>query len=154
MDPRFYPRALGLDRAMWTEADRNMSEFFMRSWANFAKEEDANPTPIRLFNSILWEPMKTRKLEYLSVNSTNYTTVMHHDYMQKESQFWNDYMPTIIGKIAPTWPPTYQPVEEELRIYRAATWSVLAALIVLLFLTILCSCLYCRAKRHDIEWDK
>lgn len=151
MDTRFYPSYLRLEKARWTEADRNMSQFFMEAWANFAKGrkgEKANPTPYALFNTILWQSMEPRLLQYLSVNTTNYTSVMFRDYMQKACQFWNDYVPYLIKQETPTWPPMYEPGEVELRIYRAATWSILASLIVLLFLVFLCSCLYCRAKRY------
>lgn len=37
MDPKLYPSILNLEEARWTEADRNLSQFFMASWANFAK---------------------------------------------------------------------------------------------------------------------
>ncbi|CAG2118298.1 unnamed protein product, partial [Medioppia subpectinata] len=129
------------------------------------------PTPYALFNTILWKPMDEKNLQYLSINSTNYTgywqtstwessdlnsinmnawstSSMWRDYKQKACQFWNDYIPVMVGRIPPTWPPTYEPYEEELRIYRAATWSILAALIVLIVLVFMCSCLYCRAKSY------
>ncbi|XP_054158093.1 neuroligin-2-like [Oppia nitens] len=204
MDSRFHPSSLQLDQAVWTEADRNMSQLIMESWANFARYPNCRlphdslrpplqpppppipaenldnlrrvspanwcgPTPFALFNTILWEPMNQKNLQYLSINSTNYTgywqtttwennqlsninlnawstSVMWRDYKQKASQFWNHYMPSIVDRVPPTWPPTYEPYEIELRLYRSATWSVLAALVVLLVLVFLCSCLYCRAK--------
>lgn len=37
MDSKLYPSMLNLEVARWTEADRNLSQFFMASWANFAK---------------------------------------------------------------------------------------------------------------------
>jgi hypothetical protein len=181
MDPRFFPSALQLNQADWTEADRNMSQLIMESWANFAKYPTCKPgnpllcgpTPYALFNTIVWKPMEPQNLQYLSINSTNYTGYWHtstwetnqlnsinmnawststmwRDYKQKACQFWNDYIPAMVDRIPPTWPPTYEPYEEELRLYRAATWSILAALIVLIVLVFLCSCLYCRAKRYRI----
>ena len=180
MDPRFFPSALQLEKAEWTDADRNMSQLIMETWANFAKYPNCRrpgslpfpcgPTPQALFNTILWEPMEEKNLQYLSMNSTNYTglwytstwestdlsphmqpfstSIMWRDYKQKACQFWNDYIPSMIGRVPPTWPPTYEPYELELRVYRAATWSILAALIILVVLVFLCSCLYCRAKRY------
>jgi len=72
----------------------------------------------------------------------------------KACQFWNDYIPAMVDRIPPTWAAhTYEPYEEELRLYRAATWSILAALIVLIVLVFLCSCLYCRAKRLLYIWS-
>lgn len=143
---------------------------------NLEKSRLCGPTPYALFNTIIWKPMERKNLQYLSINSTNSTntglwqtsqwessdlsinmnawstSIMWRDYKQKACQFWNDYIPSLVGKIPPTWPPTYEPYEVELRIYRAATWSVMAALIVLLFLVLLCSCLYCRAKRYSFCW--
>lgn len=128
------------------------------------------PTPYALFNTILWQPMTKGNLIYLAMNSTNYTTnmqvttnfedgnfnpvtnpystsVMWRDYKQKVAQFWNSYIIRLVGRVPPTWVPTIEPYMDELRVYKAATWSVLATLIVLLCLTLICSCLYCRAKR-------
>lgn len=144
MDPRFYPPAYKLELARWTEADRNMSQFFMEAWANFAKY--GNPTPQALFNTILWKPVELGNLQYLPVNNTNYTSLMLRDYRQKESQFWNSYIIGLLDKEYVTWPPIFSDVEVELRVYRAATWAILATLIILSFLVILCSCLYCRAR--------
>src|SRR5882757_3749534 len=74
MEARFYPSAFKLDRARWTESDRNISQLFMEAWANFAKGrkgQPANPTPHALFNKILWKPMTLKNLQYLAINSTN-----------------------------------------------------------------------------------
>ncbi|XP_022241664.1 cholinesterase-like isoform X1 [Limulus polyphemus] len=152
MDYNFYPSSLKLSEAKWTQADRNMSRFFMEAWANFAR--DGKPTPT-YFNTISpWEPMTLKNLCYLSVNTTNLTSVMMKDYRQKQSQFWNEYIPSVIEKILPTWPPTFQPYEEELRIYSAALWGVVGAVGLFLILTLLCCCLYCRAKsKHIVNED-
>lgn len=177
MDPRFYPKALKLDLAQWTEQDRNISQLFMETWANFAKKPvctsnawNCGPTPYALFNTIIWKPMSLNNLQYLAINSTNYTTnipftsdwensdwtlitfpystsTMWRNYKQKSAQFWNSYVTQLVDTAPITWMPTVEPYLDELRIYRAATWSILATLIVLLFFTLMCSCLYCRAKR-------
>ncbi|OTF72032.1 neuroligin-4, Y-linked-like protein [Euroglyphus maynei] len=178
MDPRFYPKALKLDLAQWTEQDRNISQLLMETWANFAKKPvctpntwNCGPTPYALFNTIIWKPMSLENLQYLAINSTNYTTnipftsdwensdwtlitfpystsTMWRNYKQKSAQFWNSYVPLLVGTAPITWMPTVEPYFDELRIYRAATWSILATLIVLLFFTLMCSCLYCRAKSY------
>ena len=145
MDPRWYPEKYNLDRAKWSDADRNMSQFFMESWAKFARH--GNPTPQALFNTILWHPMTPKSLQYLSLNTTNYTSVMQLDYRQKFCQFWSDYLPSVAMRSPAIWPHEFLPEQIELRLYRAGMWAVIAVLILLLFLTILCSCLYCRAKR-------
>lgn len=144
MDYRFYPAELKLNQARWTEADRNMSSFFMQSWANFAKY--GNPTPVSVLNQFLWRTTGPQ-MEYLSVNSTNQTNIMFREYRQKQSQFWNEYIHQLRGIRPRLWPLELEPLHEEIRVYRAFTWAVLLLLVVLFFLTVLCSCLYCRAKR-------
>lgn len=37
MDSEFFPRRPRLDRDMWTDNDRNMSHFFMKTFSNFAR---------------------------------------------------------------------------------------------------------------------
>ena len=144
LDPRFYPRAHHVYDISWTQSDRDMSLLFMNSWANFAKYGDPTPSD---FNSIIWKPMSAQSLEYLFINNTNYTSVMERDYRQKYCQFWNDYLPSLFHNLPSSWPPYFQPIEDELRLYRASAWAVIAIMILLLIFSILCSCLYCRAKR-------
>ncbi|XP_053208210.1 neuroligin-4, Y-linked-like isoform X2 [Panonychus citri] len=148
MDDRFYPKMYNLEQAKWKEEDRNMSVFFMKAWADFARHGD--PTPVALFNNILWKPMNPSTLQYLSINTTNYTSVMHRDYKQREAKFWNYYMPELVGQPKPIWPPPYQPLEGELRMYRASLWAIVAILVILTFISALCSCLYCKAKRDRV----
>lgn len=44
-------------------------------------------------------------LKYLNVNTT-YNTTIKQNYRQMESAFWSEYLPTVIGIIVPTYPPT------------------------------------------------
>ncbi|CAG2111725.1 unnamed protein product, partial [Medioppia subpectinata] len=106
MDPRFFPAALNLNLADWTEADRNMSQLIMESWANFARYPSCRPgnpqlcgpTPYALFNTILWKPMDEKNLQYLSINSTNYTG--YWQYMLTDAYFTagNDKMVKLMLK--------------------------------------------------------
>ncbi|GFY37174.1 esterase FE4 [Trichonephila inaurata madagascariensis] len=151
MDPKLYPSDLNLNEARWTEADRNLSMFFMTAWANFAKF--GNPTPAKLFDNILWEPVDLKHMQYLSINSTNFSSVMMSSYHQKESQFWNSFLPTMLKQ--DFFPSTYcQPLyaewEDQKHIYEASLWGVLAAILLSLIFCILCSCLYCRAKSKHV----
>lgn len=146
MDSKFYPSVHKLWDAQWTESDRNMSIFFMKAWADFARY--GNPTPVAVFNNIVWKPMDLKTLQYLSVNTTNYTSIMHRDYKQREAKFWNEYIPRLVDLPRPVWPPPYQPIEVELRMYRASLWAIITILVILIFITSLCSCLYCKAKRY------
>lgn len=145
MDPKYFPAIYNLKDARWTEMDRNMSQFFMEAYANFAK--NGNPTPYSLFNSILWQPMQVDNLQYLSVNTTNFTTVMMRDYKLKSAQFWNDYMYSMLEHEPVYWTSAFSPIDMELRAYKASVYAVMVLAIILLFLSLLCSCLYCRARR-------
>ena len=37
MDPDFYPDNFRVTREQWSEGDRNISEFMMKTFVNFAK---------------------------------------------------------------------------------------------------------------------
>jgi neuroligin len=145
LDAKYFPSFYNLKDVRWTEMDRNMSQFFMEAYANFAKY--GNPTPYALFNNILWQPVRQDNLQYLSVNTTNFTTVMARDYRLKSAQFWNDYIYTLFEHEPIYWTSAFTPVDMELRAYKASAYAILVLAIILLFLTILCSCLYCRARR-------
>lgn len=151
MDPKYFPSIYNLKEARWTEMDRNMSQFFMEAYANFAKY--GNPTPYSLFNSILWQPAKLDNLQYLSVNTTNFTSIMMRDYRLKSAQFWNDYIYSLLEHEPVYWRAPFSPVEMELRAYKASTYAVMVLAIILLFVALLCSCLYCRARRDRFGDD-
>lgn len=145
LEAKYFPSIYNLKDARWTEMDRNMSQFFMEAYANFAKY--GNPTPYSLFNSILWHPVRLDNLQYLSVNTTNFTTVMQRDYKLKSAQFWNDYVYSLLEHEPVYWGAAFSPVEMELRAYKASLYAILVFVVILIFLFILCSCLYCRARR-------
>lgn len=145
LDPKYFPSIYNLKDARWTEMDRNMSQFFMEAYANFAKF--GNPTPYSLFNSILWQPASVDNLQYLSVNTTNFTTVMQRDYKLKSAQFWNDYIYSLFEHEPIYWTSVFSPVDLELRAYKASAYAITVLAIILLFLSLLCSCLYCHARR-------
>ncbi|XP_035225491.1 neuroligin-like protein glit-1 [Stegodyphus dumicola] len=150
MDPKLYPDGLNLQEAQWTERDRNMSQFFMTVWANFAKF--GNPTPAKVFD-ISWELTDSRNMQYLSINTTNFTTVMLSGYRQKESQFWNSYLPALMklnSTPASYCQPLFQPWEDKKHHYLGALWGVLGAVGLFLILSVLCFYLYCRAKNKHV----
>lgn len=146
MEAKYFPSIYNLKEARWTEMDRNMSQFFMEAYANFAKY--GTPTPYSLFNNILWQPARADNLQYLSVNTTNFTSIMMRDYKLKSAQFWNDYIYSVQGLEPVYWRNVFSPVEMELRAYKASTYATMVLAIILLFLSLLCSCLYCRARRY------
>jgi hypothetical protein len=53
-----------------------------------------------------WTPAKQGEiLEYLALNTTENSTTLWN-YRQRECAFWTEYLPTVIGYITPTYPPT------------------------------------------------
>ena len=63
-------------------------------------------------------------LEFLAVNTTENSTTLWN-YRQRECAFWTDYLPTVIGYITPTYPPTTE-VSLKLKIsYRKSNYWVL-----------------------------
>lgn len=154
MEPKYFPSIYNLKDARWTEMDRNMSQFFMEAYANFAKY--GNPTPYSLFNNILWQPVRLDNLQYLSVNTTNFTSIMMRDYKLKSAQFWNDYIYSMMEHEPVYWTSAFSPVDMELRAYKVSIYIVMVVAIILLFVAILCSCLYCQARRQrygDVSID-
>lgn len=89
-------------------------------------------------------------MQYLSINTTNLTSVMLSNYRQRENEFWNNYVHVLMRKeIFPATycRPEYQHWEDQKHIYQASLFGVLGAVGLFLILSILCCCLYCRAKR-------
>ena len=64
-----------------------------------------NPTPKNILG-VHWTMAKQGEiLEYLAVNTTENSTTLWN-YRQRECAFWTEYLPTVIGYITPTYPPT------------------------------------------------
>lgn len=112
-----------------------------------------DPTPFEgkdfLFG-IDWRPTTADKMEYLSINTTNHTSVMLSNYRQRESEFWNNYIHVLMKKddIPATYcQPEFQSWEDQKYIYEASLFGSLGAVGLFLILSVICCCLYCRAKR-------
>ncbi|GIY30471.1 neuroligin-4, Y-linked [Caerostris extrusa] len=144
MNHKFYPSYLKLNAAKWTEADRNMSQFMMEAWANFARYGD--PTPNRLFNNILWKPINEKNYTYLNINATNTTSTMITDYRDRESRFWNFLLPFFIDREPPTLPPTLEPGIAELRVITSALWGSVTFAALIIIITLFLCILYCRIR--------
>ncbi|KAK8773220.1 hypothetical protein V5799_012245 [Amblyomma americanum] len=158
MDPKFYPENLELNNVQWSEGDRNMSQLFMQAWANFAKTGD--PTGgSSLFGSIRWDPALKGLLQYLCINGTYYealnsSSFLLRDYRQKESQFWNAYLPELALRPPPTWPPWEEPLLRENRLVTASLWGVTAIACLFLLVAVAACCCYCKAaSRHLVDED-
>ncbi|XP_055327579.1 acetylcholinesterase-like [Paramacrobiotus metropolitanus] len=138
-----------LRRYDWKQGDRNMSDFMMQMWANFAKYE--NPTPWRVCNTS-WEKYTLMRDSYLVLNMTN-TSYIYQGYRPLESAFWIDYLP---GQFFPTtmapW-PTESPIEFDRRRYMIATYTtVVLGGIILIVLIVVCT-LYIRQRKGLDEME-
>jgi neuroligin len=100
MDVEFFPE--GFTRTQWTPSDRNMSHFFMKAYTNFARY--GNPTYTRILG-MHFDMAKHGELKYLNLNTTYNSTTMWN-FRQTESAFWSMYIPTVVGRLVPTYPPT------------------------------------------------
>lgn len=84
MDTEFFPKRLRLERNMWTDNDRNMSHFFMKTYTDFARY--GNPTPQQVLG-IHFDVAKDGELKYLNLNTT-YNSSILLNFRQTESAFW------------------------------------------------------------------
>ncbi|OXA58168.1 Neuroligin-4, Y-linked [Folsomia candida] len=143
MDPEFYPERLRVDRFAWTEGDRNMSNFLMTSVANMAYY--GQPTPREVLG-IYWERATPADLKYLALNGTNNSTIQRN-YRQRELTFWSEYMPSVVGHLVATYPPTteYWEPNEPLQI---AFWSVSGICLILIVALVACCLLWRTAKKQ------
>uniref|UniRef100_A0A1L8D6I5 Carboxyl/cholinesterase-028a n=1 Tax=Plutella xylostella TaxID=51655 RepID=A0A1L8D6I5_PLUXY len=101
MDQEFFPRKQRIERQAWTGNDRNMSHFFMKAYTDFARF--GNPTRSQILG-LHFEMAKAGQLRYLNLNTT-YNSTIQLNYRQTELAFWNIYLPTVIGRLLPTYPP-------------------------------------------------
>ncbi|XP_055594157.1 acetylcholinesterase isoform X2 [Uranotaenia lowii] len=145
MDVEMFPRKARLDRLMWTDNDRNMSHFFMKTYSDFARY--GNPTPQRVLG-LHFEKAINGELKYLNLNTT-YNSSILLNYRQTESAFWTEYIPTVVGVMVPTYPPTTEFWWEPKEPLQIAFWSMSAACLFLLVLVVICCILWRNAKRQS-----
>lgn len=84
MDTEFFPRRLRLERNMWTDNDRNLSHFIMKTFTDFARF--GNPTPQQVLG-LHFDVARNGELKYLNLNTT-YNSSILLNYRQTESAFW------------------------------------------------------------------
>lgn len=87
MDVEFFPKKLRLERAMWTDNDRNMSHFFMKTFTDFARY--GNPTPLGEVLGLHFDKAFNGELRYLNINTT-YNSSILLNYRQTENAFWSE----------------------------------------------------------------
>ncbi|XP_014205534.1 acetylcholinesterase isoform X2 [Copidosoma floridanum] len=142
MDVEFFPEKLKLKRDMWTDSDRNMSYFFMKAYANFATM--GNPTPVQI-RGLHFDVAKFGELKYLNINTT-YNSSILLNYRQTESAFWSQYLPTVIGRLVPTYPPITEYWWEPTQPMQIAFWSMSTACLLLIVMSVVCCMLWRNAK--------
>ncbi|XP_044256720.1 neuroligin-4, Y-linked [Tribolium madens] len=143
MDTEFFPE--GFTRTQWTNNDRNMSHFFMQAYTNFAKY--GNPTYTQILG-IHFEVAKHGELKYLNLNTTYNSSIMWN-FRQTQSAFWSQYLPTVVGHLVPTYPPTTEYWWEPRAPLQIAFWSMSAACLLLVVLLVVCCMLWRNAKRQS-----
>lgn len=62
-----------------------------------------NPTPSQILG-LHFDVAKPGQLRYLNINTTFNSSILLN-YRQTESAFWSIYLPTVIGRLVPTYPP-------------------------------------------------
>nr|AAQ22486.1 RE15719p [Drosophila melanogaster] len=145
MDTEFFPKKEHLQRNMWTGNDRNMSHFFMQTYTNFARY--GNPTPQQVLG-MHFQRAYQGEIRYLNINTT-YNSSILLNYRQTECAFWTQYLPTVIGVLVPTYPPTTEYWWEPKEPLQIAFWSMSVACFFLIVLVVICCIMWRNAKRQS-----
>ncbi|XP_030377573.1 acetylcholinesterase [Scaptodrosophila lebanonensis] len=145
MDTEFFPKKEHLQRNMWTDNDRNMSHFFMQTYSNFARY--GNPTPQQVLG-MHFQRAYQGEIRYLNINTT-YNSSILLNYRQTECAFWTQYLPTVIGVLVPTYPPTTEFWWEPKEPLQIAFWSMSVACFFLIVLVVICCIMWRNAKRQS-----
>ncbi|XP_050669670.1 cholinesterase isoform X4 [Leptidea sinapis] len=143
MDQEFFPTRQRIERQAWTNNDRNMSHFFMKAYTDFARF--GNPTRSRILG-LHMEMATAGQLRYLNLNTT-FNSSIQLNYRQTELAFWTVYLPTVIGRLVPTYPPITEYWWEPKQPLQIAFWSVSSAALLLIVLLVVCCMLWRNAKR-------
>lgn len=143
MDVEFFPSRLNFRKDMWTDNDRNMSHFFMKAYTDFARH--GNPTHTQILG-LHFEPARVGQLNYLNLNTTFNSSIMWN-YKQRESAFWCQYLPTVVGRYVVTYPPVTEYWWEPREPLQIAFWSMSATCLLLVVLVVVCCMLWRNAKR-------
>ncbi|XP_072401949.1 cholinesterase isoform X1 [Diabrotica undecimpunctata] len=145
LDVEMLPSEERFVRDQWTRNDRNMSHFFMKAYSDFARY--GNPTHTQILG-LHFEESKHGQLKYLNLNTTYNSSIMWN-FRQTESAFWSQYIPTLVGHLVPTYPPTTEFWWEPRAPLQIAFWSVSGACLLLIVLLVICCILWRNAKRSS-----
>ncbi|XP_065332754.1 neuroligin-like protein glit-1 isoform X2 [Cloeon dipterum] len=141
MDHEFFPLKLRLENVRWTDSDRNMSHFFMKAYSFFARY--GHPSHEQILG-LHFQPAQTGRLYYLNLNTTYNSSIMVN-YNQKECAFWSNYLPSVIGILVPTYPPTTEFWWEPNQPIQVAFWSITSICVLLLVIIFICCVLWRKA---------
>ncbi|KAL1123267.1 hypothetical protein AAG570_002353 [Ranatra chinensis] len=140
-----------IEKMAWTDNDRNMSHFFMKAVTDFARF--GNPSHTQILG-LHFEMARLGDLRYLNLNTTFNSTIMQN-YRQTESAFWTWYLPTVIGILVPTYPPSTEFWWEPKEPLQIAFWTVSGTNLLLIVLVVIFCILWRNAKRnHDRYYSR
>ncbi|XP_049826299.1 neuroligin-4, Y-linked isoform X2 [Aethina tumida] len=143
MDVEFLPPKERFSRTQWTPNDRNMSHFFMKAYTDFARY--GNPTYTQILG-LHFEVSEHGQLKYLNLNTTYNSSIMWN-FKQTETAFWTQYLPTIVGHLVPTYPPTTEFWWEPTTPLQVAFWSMSGVCLLLIVLLVVACMLWRNSKR-------
>ncbi|XP_014662973.1 PREDICTED: acetylcholinesterase-like isoform X2 [Priapulus caudatus] len=145
-----YPEWEDYGMTNYTLDDRNVSDFMMNMWINFANYGEPVPDaysnfPYLFKNVSRWYKYTTDRRFYLQIN---YTCEHLEDYLPHRCAYWNDYIPVASKMDLVTVTPTYHGLnQQQANAYIAATYSLgAAAFIMILALFVVC---FLSAKKTD-----
>lgn len=128
-----------------------------------------NPSPTQILG-LHFEMATLGELRYLNINTT-YNSSIKMNYRQTESAFWTNYMPKVVGRLVPTYPPDLEVIFYQVIFFfkkkrtvikfvnylqywwepkqplQIAFWSVSALCLLLVVLSTVCCMLWRNAKR-------
>ena len=82
----------------------HISDIYCTSYQTHNRS-NRDPTPKNILG-VHWDMTKNGEiLHYLAINRTENSTTLWN-YRQRECAFWTEYLPSVIGYITPTYPPT------------------------------------------------
>lgn len=108
---------------------------------------NSNPTPQQVLD-LHFERAYQGELRYLNINTTYNSSIMLN-YRQTENAFWTQYLPTVIGVLIPTYPPTTEFWWEPKEPLQIAFWSMSATCLFLIVLVFICCIMWRNAKRQS-----
>lgn len=148
LDVEMLPSKEKFRRDQWTGADRNMSHFFMKAYTDFARY--GNPSHTQILG-LHFEEAKIGRLVYLNLNTTFNSSLMWN-YRQTESAFWTHYLPMLVGRLLPTYPPTTEFWWEPRAPLQIAFWGMAGFCLLLIVLLVLCGLLLRNSKRSSDKY--